>query len=177
VDPRDASAPASPKRQQVPQVLEYRPKSEDAFRWPRLPGAVGAAIVVFVFPAIGLALGYYSHGAGGLTVFPIIGGALWYVGNRVNESSAVMPIKAIKFVSALTATAMSPALLTGDVSPFWAAEVYGWTSELAFGGPKVVTLAACICIFAVADVIDWIIRWKRWRLTKSGSPGGAADGL
>jgi hypothetical protein len=115
----------------------------------------------------GVILAHFYYAGGAWAVFPVMGGALWYVFARIDRSRATGTAKVLKIVTALSAVALSPALLSGPVSPFVAATAYGWNSDLAFGGPKVLSLGIAVGSFVIVDVIDRVIR--RLRLSQESN--------
>ena len=145
---------------QPPPVLEYRDRAADRIRWRDLGPSLVASAVVGVCGVIGLAFGRLgTHGWAEVLILPIYLGGIVYVVARILESRAPRSLKLIKVLSAGTATAIAPFVMSGSETPLDYA-VYGWFSEKAFGHPLVLCLAGALMTFLMADVADMVIRWR-----------------
>jgi hypothetical protein len=108
-------------------------------------------------------------------VVPILWvGSAWYVFARIMASRSPNVLKAFKLLAALPAALIAPLVLCplpGDQAVINYFMQYGWhhwpLGDTAFAHFALASFGIFTALFALADVADWIVRWRRWRRTRN----------
>jgi hypothetical protein len=172
--------PAPEERRPTPVVVEYFDVThKPAYPRPRprgLPDSTKAFVFLCLVSAIGLSLRYANIGKVSLGVIavPFLWfGAAWYVCVRIEESRSPEVLKAFKAFAGMLATLLAPFILCNPPTDNSIASYflrYGWhgrqTGDL--GRFLLASLGGLLLLFTIADVADWIVRWRRRRRRDDG---------
>ena len=100
-------------------------------------------------------------------------GSAWYAFARITASRSPLALKAFKLIAALPAALIAPIVLcplTGDQAVINYFMQYGWhhwpLGDTGFAQFALASFGVSIVLFALADMADWIVRWRRWRRTR-----------